>query len=106
MPGGWVGSNRRAELPPEWEPVIRPRILKRDEYRCRWIDNGQRCTQPATDVDHKGDKHDHSDRNLRALCAWHHGKRTSEQGNAARVRVSNRRAAERHPGLLSQRKRR
>lgn len=100
MPGQWQGSNRRQELPPDWETVIRPRILARDGYQCRWLDDGVRCTYKATDIDHIGDKHDHRDENLRALCGWHHKKRTAQQGNAARRRIPEKRRPERHPGLL------
>lgn len=93
----WEGSNRRAELPPDW-PAIRKRILDRDSYRCRWIQDGKRCTERATDVDHRGDKHNHDDDNLRALCAPHHRRRTGQQAAAARPSI--RRPAERHPGLI------
>lgn len=103
MPGGWEGSNRRAELPTDWDSAVRPRILARDGYQCAWLDGGVRCTQRATDVDHIGDKNDHSDANLRAICRWHHGKRTAQQGNAARKRVSEKRRPEPHPGLITKR---
>jgi 5-methylcytosine-specific restriction protein A len=99
MPGRWQGSTRKAELPPDWA-AIRARILARDGRQCTERDEGVRCVQAATDVDHIGDKHDHRDENLRALCDWHHKKRSSAQGNAARVRIPERRRPERHPGLL------
>lgn len=100
MPGQWRGSSRRDELPAAWDTKIRPRIFERDGHQCTIVDDGVRCTYRATDVDHIGDKHDHSDENLRAICTWHHRKRTSEQGNAARRRIPERRRPERHPGLL------
>jgi 5-methylcytosine-specific restriction protein A len=103
MPGQWKGSNRRAELPADWETAIRPRILARDGYQCTWIEDGVRCTARATDVDHIGDKHDHSDENLRGICDWHHKKRTAAQGNAARKRVPEKRRPEPHPGLITKR---
>lgn len=99
MPGGWQGSNRKAELPPDWASAIRPRILARDGYQCTELDDGVRCTHRATDVDHIGDKHDHTDENLRSLCDWHHKKRSSAQGNAVRRRIPERRRPEPHPGL-------
>lgn len=98
MPGRWDGSNRRDELPPDW-PVIRVRILRRDDHQCVARVGPARCTEPATDVDHIGAKHDHRDENLRALCSWHHKRRSSAQGNAARRRVPEKRAPEPHPGL-------
>lgn len=73
----WAGSNRRAELPKDW-PTIRRAILRRDPVcvRCH--------AAPSTDVDHIGDKHDHSETNLRGLCGPCHASRTGKQGNAAR----------------------
>lgn len=98
MSGRWAGSQRRTELPPDW-PAIRARILDRDAHRCRGID-GRPCGQPATDVDHIGDRHDHSPSNLQALCRDCHGRKSAREGNAARWAVRERRPVERHPGLL------
>lgn len=100
MPGGWQGSNRRAELPSDWDSRIRPFVLERDGHQCTLTDDGVRCTYRATDVDHIGDKNDHAPANLRAICTWHHRRRSSAQGNAARKRVPEKRPPERHPGLL------
>lgn len=96
-------SGRKAELPANWDSEIRPRILKRDGHRCRWrLPSKARCPRPATDVDHVGDKHDHSDRNLRALCGHHHAQRTAKQGHAARRQkyAKKLRAPEPDPGAL------
>lgn len=98
----WEGSNRRAELPPDWYTKVRPRILGRDGERCQWPTETGLCLAPANQVDHKNDPHDHSDDNLWALCAHHHGRKTAGEGNAARTRqgrVSSLRPRERHPGL-------
>lgn len=94
-------SRRRAELPPDWN-AIRQRILKRDGNRCKWsLPSRKRCPRPATDVDHVGSRFDHSDKNLRALCATHHGRVTAKQGVKARQpRKVSRRPAERQPGQL------
>ena len=92
MTGGWVGSARRDSLPPGWH-AIRRRILARDHHRCVL------CGAPASEVDHVGDRHDHSDANLRSLCTPHHARRSSAQGNAARWAVRARRPPEQHPGL-------
>jgi 5-methylcytosine-specific restriction protein A len=92
MPGGWIGSDRRSRLPPDW-PAIRARILARDPL-CTG------CGQtPSTDVDHihHGDNHDEA--NLRGLCARCHSRKSSVEGNAARRRVSERHPAEPHPGM-------
>lgn len=116
MPGQWQGSTRRTTLPPNWKTEIRPDILDRDRHRCTWLDghgddggfdtyltgdhdDADRCTRDGTDVDHVGEPEDHGPANLRTLCSWHHGKRSSKQGNQARRRYSNRRPPEPHPGL-------
>lgn len=101
MPGNWEGSNRRAQLPPNWYTEIRPAILQRDGHRCtERLRDGSRCTEPGTDVDHIGDPHNHQHDNLRLLCGWHHNKKSSAQGNAARLRPPPlRRPPEAHPGL-------
>lgn len=87
-PAPFATSTRRTTLPPDW-PTIRLPILERDGYRCTHIDaNGNRCTAPATDVHHIGDRNDHSDTNLASLCAPHHATETGREGNAARVNTS------------------
>lgn len=98
MPGGWVGSDRKSQLPAGWESRIRPAIIARDSGRCRWIEGGQRCRERGTDVDHIGDPHDHSLANLRLLCSAHHDRRTSAQGLAAK-RAKAARNVERHPAF-------
>jgi 5-methylcytosine-specific restriction protein A len=116
MSGRWADSSRRSILPPDW-PAIRLAILTRDGHRCIWLANhddggpsvylaggydpGQRCPSTATDVDHVGDPADHRPNNLRALCGWHHDRRSSQQGNNTRaaLRAQLRLPAEQHPGL-------
>ncbi len=105
MPGQWEGSDRRDELPPGWRTIIRPRILRRDGYRCTWVTEGERCEAQATDVDHIDRGNDHRDENLASVCAWHHGRKSSAEGLAARAararyRPTNRRPSEAHPGLI------
>lgn len=99
---GWHGSNRRAELPPNWRTEIRPAVLKRDGYRCRWITDGERCPARATDVDHMRDRHDHSLANLQALCGWHHARKSAAEGGTAAALTprGTRRPTEPHPGSL------
>ncbi|WTW96166.1 HNH endonuclease [Streptomycetaceae bacterium NBC_01309] len=97
----WDSTQRRDELPPNWRREIVPRIKKRDRGVCQWPnDRGGICGREGTDVDHIGDPQVHADENLRLLCQWHHRKRTSAQGNAARTRITQRRPPERHPGLI------
>jgi 5-methylcytosine-specific restriction endonuclease McrA len=101
MSGKWAGSQRRAQLPSNWYTEIRPAILQRDAYRCtESLRDGTRCAEPGTDVDHIGDPHLHHLSNLRLLCSWHHNKKSSAQGNAARLTPPPlRRPSEAHPGL-------
>ncbi|WP_405991089.1 HNH endonuclease [Streptomyces sp. NBC_00986] len=100
MSGGWVGSNRRAELPPDWYTAIRPAVLQRDEYRCRNRIDGRACARPANQVDHIGAKDDHRLEMLQALCVDCHAKKSSRQGNDARWAERMTRPPERHPGLI------
>lgn len=100
MSGGWAGSNRRAELPADWYTTIRPYVLARDEHRCRARIDGVVCGRRANQVDHIGHKDDHRPEMLQALCADCHGRKSSQQGNAARWAVRTRRPPERHPGLI------
>ncbi|WP_405944744.1 HNH endonuclease [Streptomyces sp. NBC_00932] len=99
----WSSSNRRAELPPDWS-AIRARVLARDGHQCRGrMRDGSRCpTTSGLEVDHIGDRHDHTDLNLQTLCSWHHKAKTRSESLAARRRrPPDRRArpAESHPGL-------
>lgn len=96
MPGGWQDSTRRDRLPDDW-PRIRLRVLVRDGYRCR-LRLGDICLRTATEVDHIRRGDDHRDVNLQAVCAPCHARKTSSEGNAARLRLH--RPPERHPGLL------
>jgi 5-methylcytosine-specific restriction endonuclease McrA len=95
----WLDSDRSARLPDAW-PKIRRRIFRRDGHRCTWIDDGQRCTAEATEVDHIHPGDDHSDHNLRSLCTRHHARKSSAEGHAARYRHPRRRPPDPHPGLL------
>jgi 5-methylcytosine-specific restriction protein A len=64
------------------------------------VTDGARCTAPADEVDHivRGD--DHSYANLASICLDHHKQKTAREAAEARRRTSNRRPAERHPGLV------
>lgn len=98
MAGRWVGSQRRLSLPPDWQSRIRPAVIARDKV-CQWrMSGGGICGAPGNQVDHKGDRHDHRLEALQLLCEYHHGIKSSREGNAARPRT--RREPEKHPGLL------
>lgn len=96
----WAGSTRRETLPTDWQ-TRRLRVLRRDGYRCQWrMSDGGLCGHPASDVDHleRGENHDES--NLRALCRWHHARKSSQEGHQAqRPRPRQARDPEPHPGL-------
>ena len=87
-------SWRASPLPKGW-PTIRRRILERDDYTCQIQLPG--CTGLATDVDHIGDRDDHSDDNLRSGCSSCHDRRTYQQTLA---RPPRRRGSESHPGAI------
>ncbi|MGC9543606.1 HNH endonuclease [Streptomyces sp. UG1] len=95
------GTRRTSPLPADWA-ARRAAVFERDGNRCTWLEDGQRCTQEASDCDHIGDPDDHSLDALRALCGYHHRKRTALQARLARGPMPSRerpRAA--HPGLLT-----
>jgi 5-methylcytosine-specific restriction protein A len=97
----WAGSNRAARLPANWA-ALRRRVIRRDGGRCTAVDSeGQRCTWPGTDVDHKTPGDDHSLSNLRLLCAWHHARKSATEGGtaAALTRVRTARTKPAHPAL-------
>ncbi len=99
MPGGWVGSDRRERLPADWEER-RLTVLRESGYRCEvTMRDGSRCRDKATDVDHREAGDDHSHGNLQAICTWHHRRKSSREGNAARVRTHRDKGL--HPGLIA-----
>ncbi len=79
----WDGSQRKSQLPDDWSHR-RMAVLRRDGYQCQWRTDGVRCGRPASDVDHikRGDDHSHG--NLQSLCSWHHDRKSSAEGAAAR----------------------
>lgn len=98
MPGGWVNSTRRDRLPADWRTVVRPAVHERNpEHICHL------CGTPGGDaVDHKKRGDDHSLENLdwvhQDVAPYCHRYKSSAEGVAAQPR--ERRARERHPGLL------
>lgn len=97
MSGGWQGSTRgKSTSTSQWRR-LRLQVLERDEGVCRL------CGDPgATEVDHivnvasGGAELDPA--NCQAVHTLCHRKKTSAEANAARPR--EKRAPERHPGLL------
>lgn len=95
----WEGSDRSSRLPKDWRQR-RAAVLERDGHRCTvQMRDGTRCRDRATEVDHLVAGDDHRLENLRAICTWHHLRKSSGEGNAGRTRLTSRRAPERHPGL-------
>lgn len=99
-------SERRKLLPSNWGQIGRTgsivdQVFQRDGGQCKFrLPSGKRCPRPGTDVDHKGDREDHSLSNLRLLCEHHHKQVTQAQawqGKWSR-RKKFKRPEERHPG--------
>lgn len=97
----WDTSDRKSRLPSDWT-VRRVRVLRRDGYRCQARDSlGIQCGDPANQVDHivHGDDHDYD--NLQSLCRWHHARKSSAEGAAARKpKARQAREPEAHPGMI------
>lgn len=76
-------GKRAKELPANWAS-LRARILRRDGFTCRWVEDDIRCHNRANEVDHiiRGD--DHSPENLQSLCKLHHAMKTSKEALAAK----------------------
>lgn len=97
---GWETSDRRDTLPANW-PALRAERLLIDGHRCTsTMRDGSRCRDRATDVDHPDDRTNHRVEDLRSICTWHHRRKSSREGAAARRPLSERRRPEAHPGLI------
>lgn len=76
----WAGSNRRRQLPPDWERRRRA-VLARDPI-CKVCDNAL-----STEVDHVDDPHDHRHEKLQGICGPCHTDKTQcEAAHARRTR--------------------
>jgi len=95
---GWESSNRKARLPREWHR-LRAIVLRNANHQCEVIENGKRCTNTATEVDHIIAGDDHTLGNLRAICTDHHKLKSSAEGNTARKQKYSHRV-EPHPGYI------
>ena len=65
---------------------IREQVLQRDQYRCRWIENGVRCWRSKLNghvmtVDHVNPYGGEVLTNLITLCRHHHGKKDGGRAN-------------------------
>ena len=100
---GWYKrpTDRKATLPADWEQRRATR-LRRDRHRCQHIryDTGKRCGDRANQVDHIGDRNDHSLENLQSLCEYHHMQKTGSQGGTAAARARAQRQKQKHPGIV------
>lgn len=95
----WDGSDRRSRLPRDWTKR-RAAVKARAGGRCEALmADGYRCKEAGTDCDHIQHGDDHSLGNLQWLCRWHHSRKSSAEGNAARSRPTSKRPTEQHPGL-------
>lgn len=97
----WERSDRRAELPPDWNQRRLARF-ELDDWTCvdcAWEDP----TGRTLECDHIGDRHDHRIEQLRTRCGKRapnncHGRKSGRQGGLAGARRA--RPKPRHPGLL------
>jgi 5-methylcytosine-specific restriction enzyme A len=91
------------QVPKDW-PHRRNTIFKRAGRQCEVVTNGVRCDAVATQVDHiiplaEGGTHDLT--NLAAICAGcHKVKSKTERLRGIARQPRERRAPEKHPGLL------
>lgn len=98
----WENSKRKQRLPKNWIQ-LRTAVFNRDHGLCQVRDtnSGYTCGEIATEVDHIVAGDNHSMSNLQAICAWHHRRKSSAEGNAAKIKYAPRtRRPEKHPGLL------
>lgn len=97
----WHGSTRKARLPADWER-LRAVVLRRCGNRCEWVENGIRCHNAATDVDHIIPGDDHRPEALQGLCNPHHLIKTARETNAKRAEIRKLRKlpAEPQPGII------
>lgn len=101
MSGQWENSNRRSQLPDNWNQ-LKAYIAERDNHRCQELmRDGTPCQDIGTECDHIEHGNNHSPDNLRMLCKWHHARKSSAEGNAARKTYTERRPKESHPGFTA-----
>lgn len=94
----WLNPRSR-RVPSNWR-AIRKRILWRDQCMCQIVDDG--CLFRATEVDHIVNNDDHSDANLRAVCAPCHKNKTKREARVGIIKANQRgkRPIDPHPGAI------
>ena len=98
MSGRWTSSNRRAELPSDWEQRRQARRRIAGD-RCEAERHAPGCNGIGRECDHHGDRLDHSIENLRWLSTPCHAAKTQREAQAAKPK--RKRAPEPHPGRLT-----
>jgi len=105
MANGWKrnGPTRKSRLPADW-PRLRKAVLERCGHQCQWVENGVRCLNTATDVDHivEGADDHYSAGALQGLCNPHHLVKTGRAARARQLRFKElaRLPEEKQPGLI------
>lgn len=103
MTRGWKGSNRREELPDDWQ-VRRLKVKERAGGRCEHVSAaGVRCSRAGTDADHALGRWDHRIEALQWLCPEHHKRKTGQESWAAKRaqrRKGKRERKDDRPGAL------
>lgn len=95
--------SKNYRVPSDW-PHRRNSVLKRAGGRCEVVAEGVRCPNPASQVDHivnvaEGGSHELT--NLAAICVPCHAVKTKgERARGIARQPRERRAPEKHPGLL------
>lgn len=75
----WEGSTRKDRLPADW--LWRRAETFRTKGRiCYVVEDGHRCTNEATEVDHRLAGDDHDLANLEPICSRHHASKSSSEG--------------------------
>src|SRR5690242_14013439 len=89
----WTTSNRRSRLPKDWPVRVRT-VLGRDGHRCQVrLHDKVICGKPANEVDHIIPGDDHKLSNLRAICSFHHSRKSSAEGHRAYAETMKRNRA-------------
>lgn len=108
MAHNWDSSPRRKD-PPGWYNIRRA-VIARAMGQCEHYETlsgphqvATRCSYPGKDVDHiinlaNGGTDDLT--NLQLLCEWHHKRKTQAEARANRKPRTERRPAEKHPGII------
>jgi len=96
-----AGQWRRVPRPVDW--LARVEYVKARDVTCRRVENGKICqSTQGLEVHHAGAPDDHDVASLILLCHRHHAWETGQQiaESRERNRISRKRPAERHPGLI------